>query len=77
MKQQLVLPGSEHREAESAETRRWLTVRDVMGVLGIGRDKVYDLIRSGDLFSVKVGRYRRFPPGSLEDYLQRLREDAA
>ena len=75
--EQLVLPGSEHREQESPETRRWLTVRDVMGVLGIGRDKVYDLIRSGDLFSVKGGRYRRFPPGCLEEYRQRLIEDAA
>jgi len=74
---QLVLPGSEHQEVASADLRRWLTVRDVMELLGVGRDKVYDLIRSGDLFSVKVGRYRRFPPGCLEDYLERLREDAA
>lgn len=71
--EQLILPGS---EADTPERRRWLTVRDVMGVLGIGRDKVYDLIHSGELFSVKVGRYRRFPPGCLDEYLENLRQDA-
>jgi predicted DNA-binding transcriptional regulator AlpA len=32
-----------------------VTVPDVMAALAIGRDKVYDLIRSGALESVKVG----------------------
>ena len=54
-----------------------LTVPEVMAALVIGRDKVYDLIRSGALESVKVGRYRRVPIDALDAYLDRLRRDAA
>ena len=54
-----------------------LTVPEVMAALVIGRDKVYDLIRSGALESVKVGRYRRVPLDALDSYLARLRRDAA
>jgi len=52
-------------------------------LLGIGRDKVYDLIFCPDphtyrpvLFSVKVGRLRKIPALALERYLTRLMEGA-
>ncbi|MBA2558386.1 MAG: helix-turn-helix domain-containing protein [Propionibacteriales bacterium] len=70
-------PDSNGVESLVGESERWLTVKDVMTIVGVGRDKVYDLIHCGELASVKVGRYRRFPPGSLDEYLERLREDAA
>lgn len=54
-----------------------LTVPEVMTALVIGRDKVYDLIRSGALESVKVGRYRRVPVDALDAYLAGLRAGAA
>lgn len=54
-----------------------LTVTEVMSALVIGRDKVYDLIRSGELASVKVGRYRRIPIDALDAYLAGLPRDVA
>lgn len=47
-------------------------VEEVARALRIGRTKVFDLIRSGELASVKIGGSRRIPAASLDDYLSRL-----
>lgn len=53
-----------------------LTVPEVMARLRVGRHKVYDLIRSRQLRSIKVGGSRRIPAVALAAYLsQRLEED--
>lgn len=44
---------------------------EVAGVLKIGRGKVYELIRSGDLRSVKVGGRRRVSAMALSDFVTR------
>lgn len=44
--------------------------------LACGRTKVYELIRSGDLESVKVGRLRRIPEDALDAYVAKLREQS-
>jgi excisionase family DNA binding protein len=54
-----------------------LTVPGVMAALRLGRWKVYDLIRSGELESVTVGRARRVPADALDRFISQLREDAA
>jgi excisionase family DNA binding protein len=54
-----------------------LTVPEVMTALRLSRAKIYDLIRSGELVTVKVGRCRRVPPASVAAYVARLVEDAA
>ncbi len=41
--------------------------------LGLGRTTVYELIRSGELESVKVGRLRRVPVAAISEYVARLR----
>lgn len=50
---------------------------DAAQVLGIGRTKVYELIRSGDLRSVRVGGLRRIPVTALDEFVARLKGDAA
>ena len=40
--------------------------------LSIGRTILFELIRRGDITSVKVGRRRLIPADSLRDYLTRL-----
>ena len=57
--------------------KRLLTVPEVMAVLSLGRAKVYDLMRSGRLASVTVGRCRRVPIEAIEDCLALLRDEAA
>ncbi len=54
-----------------------LTVPEVMTALRLSRAKVYDLIRAGELATVKIGRCRRIPPGAVSNYVaQRLEEDS-
>jgi excisionase family DNA binding protein len=50
---------------------------DAAQVLGIGRTKVYELIRSGALRSVRVGGLRRIPVSALDEFVARLEGDAA
>ena len=44
--------------------------------LDVGRTTVYELIASGQLDSVKIGRARRIPAEALVAYVERLRNQA-
>ncbi|MCX5082725.1 helix-turn-helix domain-containing protein [Streptomyces sp. NBC_00401] len=54
-----------------------LTVPEVMEALRISRFKVYDLIRSNELPSIKIGRARRVPIDSVRVYMRDRLEEAA
>ena len=43
----------------------------VLGI-GIGRSKLYELMRSGDLPSVRIGASRRIPTEGLSAFLMTL-----
>jgi excisionase family DNA binding protein len=43
--------------------------------LASGRTTIYELMRSGELRSVKIGRSRRIPAGALTDYVNKLVQD--
>jgi excisionase family DNA binding protein len=49
-----------------------LPVEEAARRLSIARTKAYELIRAGDLQSVKVGRVRRVPATAIDDYVRRL-----
>ena len=46
-----------------------LRVDDLMPVLDIGRNTAYELIRSGQIRSIRVGRKLRIPKQAVEDFL--------
>lgn len=46
-----------------------LRVEDLMPILGIGRNTAYALVRSKQIYSVKIGRQLRIPKQALIDYL--------
>ena len=46
-----------------------LRVEDLMPILGIGRNTAYELVRSTQIYSVKIGRQLRIPKQALIDYL--------
>ena len=50
---------------------------DAARALGVGRTKVYELMRSGALRSVRVGDLRRIPVAALDEFVTRLEEEAA
>ncbi|MFD7089245.1 helix-turn-helix domain-containing protein [Streptomyces sp. NPDC059896] len=55
-----------------------LTVPQVMARLQLGRSAVYDLLRSGQLASITLGRARRIPTRALTDFIRtRLEQEAA
>ena len=49
-----------------------LTPVEAAAVLGIGRSKLYELMRSGDLPSVRIGASRRIPTEGLSAFLMTL-----
>ncbi|MFJ3504188.1 helix-turn-helix domain-containing protein [Streptomyces sp. NPDC090135] len=54
-----------------------LTVPEVMTRLKVGRTKVYDLIRTRRLVSIKVDGCRRIPASAVGDFIAGQMERAA
>ena len=54
-----------------------LTAEEVAQLLGIGRTKVYELICTQRLASVKIGACRRVPADALRVYVAALTGEAA
>ena len=44
---------------------------DLMPLLGIGRNTAYELIRSGQIRSVRIGRQIRIPREALLEFLRK------
>jgi excisionase family DNA binding protein len=64
-------PVSEGHDAQDKPQKLALTVEDVAEQLDIGRCSVYDLLRRGELESIKIGRLRRIPLTCLQAYVER------
>ena len=47
-----------------------LNVDDLMAVLQIGRNTAYELIRSNQIFSIRVGKQLRVPKEAVIDFLR-------
>ncbi|MDK1476996.1 helix-turn-helix domain-containing protein [Streptomyces sp. 549] len=58
-------------------TDELLTVPEVMVRLRLGRSTVYDLIRSGRLTSITIGRARRIPASALREFITHQIAEAA
>ena len=46
-------------------------VREACRITGIGRSKLYELIQSGDLHTIKVGAITLIPMASIDTFLCR------
>lgn len=60
-------------------TRLLLTVPEAAEALAISRSKLYELLASGVVASLRIDGSRRVPVAALNDYIIRLtaKEDAA
>ncbi|BBF99461.1 MULTISPECIES: helix-turn-helix domain-containing protein [Pseudonocardia] len=54
-----------------------LTVKEAAEVLRMSTSRVYDLMRTRQLRSHKVGRARLIPAEALREFVESLGEDAA
>lgn len=48
-----------------------LTIEEAAERLQVGRCTMQNLLISGEVRSIKIGRLRRIPPDALEDYIER------
>lgn len=48
---------------------RTLRVEELMPILGVGRNTAYELVRSGQIRSIRVGRQLRVPKDAILDFL--------
>ena len=53
-------------------TRLLLTVPEAAEALAISRSKLYELLASGAIVSIRIDGSRRIPLTSLEEYVSRL-----
>jgi len=57
--------------------RKSVRPAEAAAMLGVCRDTVYVLMRSGRLRSVKLGRARLIPVAAIEELLSKAEDDAA
>ena len=48
-----------------------LRVEELMPILGIGRNTAYEMIRSGQIRSIRIGRQIRIPRDALLEFLRK------
>lgn len=54
-----------------------LRVEEGAGLIRVSRSKMFELIKSGEIRSVKIGRSRRIPASALDEYVARLLDEQA
>lgn len=54
-----------------------VSTREGFAAIGVGSTKGYELLASGELELVKIGRASRIPADSLRNYVARLRNERA
>lgn len=62
-------------ESAATESKLLLTVEEAAQRLAVGRTVMYQLVSSGAVESVTVGRLRRIPRQCLEEFIVALRND--
>jgi len=53
------------------EQKEWFTTDELVRWLGLGRTKAYEMLRSGEIHSYRIGRIRRIRRGDVEAWLER------
>ena len=60
----------QNRHMEKLEQYTILTPRDIMDILGIGKNAAYHLLNSGQLRGFRVGRSWRVKADALEEFME-------
>ena len=59
-------------ETETAAEERLYRAETVAKRLAVSRSKVYELMKDGDLRSVRIGGSRRIPESAVRDFITAL-----
>ncbi len=52
------------------ESKEWFTTDELVRWLGLGRTKTYEMLRTGEIPSYKIGRLRRIRRQDVEAWLE-------
>lgn len=52
-----------------------LRIPECMETLGLGRSKVYELVTSGELRAIRIGRAVRIPASEVERFVAKLQAE--
>jgi excisionase family DNA binding protein len=55
------------------EEREWLTIKEVQEILAIGRTKAWQLVASGEIPAIRIGRSVRISRRDLDAWLRQQR----
>ena len=53
-----------------------LTVRDLASLLRIGRNAAYQLVKDGDIQSIRIGRSIRIPRNALIQFVENTQQSS-
>jgi len=53
------------------EQKEWFSTDELVRWLGLGRTKAYEMLRSGEIPSYKIGRIRRIRRQDVDAWLER------
>jgi excisionase family DNA binding protein len=63
----------EQGEKATVGKREWLTLAEVQRVLALGKTKTYELVATGEIPAVKIGRVLRVNREELDRWLETKR----
>ena len=64
------------REEIEVADKLLLRPEEVAELISMGRTKVYELMKTGELESVQIGSSRRVPATAIAEYVGRLRDNS-
>jgi excisionase family DNA binding protein len=71
------MPQVDAKEQTEILGRATCTVDEMSRVLGCGRSQAYDLVKTGQIRSVKLGRRLLVPTAAVQEYLTSITAGAA
>jgi excisionase family DNA binding protein len=71
------LSGATRANGGSSHDHELLTVEETAEILHVGRDKIYYLLRTGQLRSIKIGKLRRVSRAWVAEFVERMEAGSA
>ena len=70
-------PAEVSSQGSSPERRLLYSVEEAAELLGIGRTFMFELVATGQVASLKLGKRRKIPRSALDEYVTRLAAEQA